>query len=188
MQSHDIDLIFRANGILIHCATNCALIPTKARTIKMLNAIRKQVLSAENIFTENDISINEARVDSVIKTQRDLIAQFNRHLTDNEDVQLISPDSAVNIEISDKLIRRNYITTFIGIAMKGLHSYDYISSTVTDKGIVMETFELVAKPNDDLIPEDNFIHDILGDIEVPDLSNIVSLTGNQLEILIEPIK
>lgn len=177
MQSHDMDFIFMAHGYLIHCATNGALIPTKARAIKKLNDIRKKVLLADNILTENDLAVNEARVDRVIQAQRDLIAQLNnRHKNDN---------TKTRIEISDELIKNNYLASFIGMARKGLHSYDYISSTCTDNHTIIETFQLVAKPKDDFIPETNVIDRIMRNIDIPELSNIVSLTGNQLEITIE---
>lgn len=139
---------------------------------------------AENRFTYNDLVINEARVDRIIKAQRELIEQFHSHIKDNDNEQLMNYDSYVNIEISDDLIRRNYLSSFIYMAMKGLPSYDYIGSKCEEDYTLIEIFQLVVKPKDELIHEANLIDDIPGNIKIPDLKNNVSLSGNSLEITI----
>lgn len=112
LRSHDIDLIFRAGNKAIHCATNGGMIPRKLNIIKSINQAKRTVRNLPYIVPLDSLIINQEHIESVVENQRRILER----MAEENESRLEQFDS--------DLCARFYLSSFIEMARRGLHSYD----------------------------------------------------------------
>lgn len=128
IQTHDLDWFGRINNaFLMHVASNGSNLPERVNDIERLHENLISVMQMPQLYEVKDLVINMGVIRHLFENQQRILQEYGKTEFVNNDY---------------RTFRRNYLETFIPIALRGIITFD---CTQFDENINPE-FHMVCRP------------------------------------------